>query len=59
MKHISKILEEIPAVAMTGQHCKVSNTRVNPAKCKAKSRACHPSDFFGGIEECKACKRKF
>lgn len=59
MKHIKEILQEIPAVAQMGQNSKVKKTTVNPAKCEAKTRACHPSPWFAEIEECKACKRKF
>lgn len=59
MKHISEILKEIPAVAMMGQNSKVKKTTVNPDKCKAKSKACHPVDVFAGIEKCRQCGKHF
>lgn len=59
MKHIKDILSEIPAVAMLNQNSKVGKTTVNPTKCTAEKFACHPQGWFGEIEECKACKKKF
>ena len=59
MKHIKEILAEIPAVAILNQNSKVGKVTVNPEKCKAMRFACHPTGFFGGIEECRACKKKF
>lgn len=44
---------------MIGQNCKVKQTTVNPAKCEAKTKACHPMDVFAGIEKCKKCGKGF
>lgn len=44
---------------MLGQNCKVKRTTVNPNKCAAKTRPCHPFDVFAGIEGCKHCSKKF
>jgi hypothetical protein len=59
MKHIKDILQEVPAVAMMNQNSKVGKVTVNPTKCKAEVKACHPGEFFGCVEECRVCKRKF
>lgn len=59
MQHISEILKEIPVVAQMGQNCKVKQTTVNPAKCEAKTKACHPMDVFAGIEKCRRCGKGF
>ncbi|WP_286421572.1 hypothetical protein [Myroides odoratimimus] len=44
---------------MLNQNSKVGKITVNPKKCAAKKFACHPQGWFGGIEECKTCKKKF
>lgn len=59
MKHIKNILQEVPAVALMNQNSKVGKTSVNPMKCKAELKPCYPTEFFGCVEECKACNRKF